>query len=191
MKSIVEEYLDRNCINMPVCQNIDVANIFYKTNRCYWRLLNIRQVYKKYHPNYYEFKIMKLKSGSASFFIRTLRSETVHWDDYELKIIKWASQLKKENVYSREEAVTAAWEMVLANSGSLIKSFANDDSFYSTIDESLSDEVRMRNIGKFILQLSGRFGHRHSLVYIWEKEIMGIIRHYGDWLAEIAKHYGK
>ena len=188
---LCEEYFHRHGINVQYARHVDRGAIFFKTDYDFtWRILSIRWKLPSVHPGTYHIKTVKpVHDGyrGRALFESTSKDLSIHWDEYESFIMKWAASLSGDQIASSvKKAHLAAWDMLLYCCDDAIKQQGYQNQFNNTTDVTFNVDERFMALQESLVFISKNFVALHE---VWICEMGPYLRDYCYWLADLVVHY--
>ena len=192
-QSIIQEYISRNKIKIPVvCFKKKSCIILKNKKNDIHRILSITWRNQDYHPGFYDINYYEpIKNGlEKTKLFQNLLSDFWHYEEYEDNLLNFCEIIKKENFYcaSYQQQIFDAWKIFLDLSGDKLSKtydFDFNEQFYIFQSlRSLKDKKYYFNIIQNTLKT--KKNHYSDLWFYRIKSVF--LTSNSKWLADLFKN---
>lgn len=177
---IYEEYAKRINFNIDLMVRYNNRSVVFIYEKQKYLILNIYK--KQNNSNPCKFLIQKSTPSSTHRGFEENHSLYLEYEDYE-NYINHNLRASNNSTTNPEEVFLIGWNFFLVCNDFAISENISYNFIYSTIDNSLSCESKIRNINEFVEFLQNEFSF---LYFSWKQNFWeNNINNYSYWLAKI------
>lgn len=181
---LVEEYLLRHAIQLPLVKHQNAAVVFFRDKDGVWCVKQLQWHPPDVHPGMYSASTNRVSHNGfeKGRYFDHIEESQLQWDEYEPYLLEWAS-VPRIVPRTQGEMIIAEWEMVLRCCDKALIRHVNHDKLCASIDSDLPIDERCQIIEECVEYFSRS---AHDVYRMWSGDLAFYRSHYALWLAEMV-----